>query len=100
MPKCSLLTPELKAILPALYRQEKVKDPIVYCKFFLGSWTWFATEAEEQDGDVLFFGYVIGFESEWGYFLLSELESARGQFGLPVERDLYFRPTPFSEVQK
>ena len=46
----------------------------------------------------MFFGYVIGQEKEWGYFLLSELESARGPLRLPIERDLYFHPQPFSQV--
>ena len=36
-----------------------------------------------------FFGFVDGLEREWGYFSLSELESVRGGFGLPVERDMY-----------
>lgn len=33
---------------------------------------------------------MCGLEAEWGYFLLSGLESARGPLGLPIERDLYF----------
>ena len=61
-------------------------------------WTWFATEGEEEDGDFRFFGYVIGQEEEWGYFVLSELQSARGPLGLSIERDLYFKRGPFSEV--
>ena len=32
--------------------------------------------------------------------MLSELESARGPLGLAIERDLYFRPAPFSETLK
>jgi hypothetical protein len=48
----------------------------------------------------IFFGYVIGFEKEWGYFSLSELESARGPLGPPIERDLHFTPKPFSEIEK
>jgi hypothetical protein len=32
------------------------------------------------------------------YFVLSELESARGPLGLPIERDLYFEPGPFTKV--
>jgi len=47
---------------------------------------------------LLFFGYVIGHEEEWGYFLLSELESVRGPGGLTIERDLYFKPGPFSQI--
>lgn len=101
-----LLTEEIKAILPALYAQEHEKDPMVYVKFFdpTGSWTWYATEGEETDsGDFMFFGYVIGFEAELGYFTLSQLVSAkrnaRGIQALPIERDLYFTPCRLSEVK-
>jgi hypothetical protein len=50
--------------------------------------------------DFMFFGYVIGFEAEWGYFVLSELQSIRGRFNLPVERDRFFTPTPVSTILK
>ena len=53
---------------------------------------------EEEDGDWLLFGYVIGLEEEWGYFLLSEIASVQGPLGLPVERDLWFQPGPIDEV--
>ena len=95
-----LLTTELRVQLPKLYAQETVEDPIVYGKFFTpdSNWTWYVTEGDEDDGDFRFFGYVVGFEKEWGYFVLSELESARGPLGLPIERDLYFEAQPFSRV--
>ena len=114
-----LLTAELRRSLPTLYSQEKVGDPVVHAKFFTpdSSWTWYATEGSyiNQQGtameywdperssptdavDFLFFGYVIGQVEEWGYFLLSELEAARGPLELPIERDLYFRPASFSQV--
>ena len=95
-----LLTTELRTRLPKLYVQEHVEDPIVYAKFFTpdSNWTWYVTEGDEDDGDFRFFGYVVGFEKEWGYFVLSELESARGPLGLPIERDLYFEAQPFSRV--
>ncbi|MDQ3819916.1 MAG: DUF2958 domain-containing protein [Acidobacteriota bacterium] len=95
-----LLPAELRASLPKLYGQEGNRDPIVHIKYFTpdSSWTWFATEGEEEEGDFRFFGYVIGFEREWGYFVLSEMESARGPLGLPIERDLHFTPAPLSEV--
>jgi hypothetical protein len=95
-----LVPAELRAKLPRLYSQEHNRDPTVHLKFFspYSNWTWFATEGEQQEDDFIFFGYVIGFEEEWGYFSLSELESARrGDLPL-VERDLYFTPGPFSEV--
>ncbi len=97
-----LLTAELRASLPRLYSQEHNEDPIVHCKFFTpdAQWTWFATEGQPDEDDFRFFGYVCGFEEEWGYFVLSELQEARGPLGLAIERDLYFRPAPFSEVIK
>src|SRR5947208_1324293 len=97
-----LLPAEVRERLPRLYSQEHNSDPIVHLKFFTpdSNWTWFATEGETQDNDFLFFGYVCGFEEEWGYFVLSELSSARGPLGLPIERDLYFKPGSFSEVIK
>jgi Protein of unknown function (DUF2958) len=91
---------ELRSSLPPLYSQEHADDPIVHLKFFTpdSGWTWFVTEASPEDNDFIFFGYVIGFESEWGYFGLSELSAARGPRGLPIERDLYFKPARFSTV--
>ena len=95
-----LLTKELKQKLPPLYSQEHVKDPVAVIKYFLGSWTWYIVEGEKQEeGDYLFFGLVIGLETELGYFRLSELQEIRGPLGLPVERDLYFSPKKISECK-
>jgi hypothetical protein len=95
-----LLTEELRAQLPSLYSQENNKDPIVHVKFFSpwSNWTWFATEGEQDEDDFRFFGYVCGHEEEWGYFVLSEMEEVRGPAGLTIERDLHFKPGPFSQV--
>ena len=97
-----LLTAEMRKCLPPLYSQEANKDPVVHLKFFTpdSNWTWYVTEGSEEDGDFIFFGYVIGFEKEWGYFVLSELVAARGPLGLPVERDLYFTGAPFSKINE
>ena len=46
----------------------------------------------------LFFGFVVGQASEFGYFLLSELEAVRGPFNLAVERDLTFREGRLTDV--
>ena len=39
-------------------------------------WYWFATELEDDAymGHPLYFGYVQGFESEWGSFWMGELQ--------------------------
>ena len=96
-----LLTAELRAVLPGLYGQEGTKDPIVYAKFFTPDsyWTWYVTEGSPENGDFIFFGYVVGHEREWGYFFLADLESVRGPLKLPIERDLYFTRCRFSEIK-
>ena len=96
-----LLPVELRKTLPPLYSQESCPTTIVHVKLFTpdSSFTWFVTEgAEQEDGDWLLFGFVIGLEEEWGYSLLSELASVRGPLGLAVERDLWFHPGPIDEV--
>ncbi len=95
-----LLTDELKSRLPPLYAQEVASEPIVYAKFLMPGtgWTWYVTEGSPQDGDFLFFGFVVGLESEFGYFLLSELESVKNQMGLGVERDLCFHEGKLTDV--
>ncbi len=95
------LTAEIKKRdIPLLYTQEDIADPIVYLEInlFQFPWRWFVTEAEiERDGrDILFFGYVVGFEKEWGYFRLSELEET----DCPLLVDYSFKAVPFSEVKK
>jgi hypothetical protein len=90
---------EAKLLKSPLYSHDGCKRPDVIVKFFTpdSSWTWYVTEAEqatdevgELTGDWTFYGLVEGHESELGYFTLSELQSVRGQFGLPIERDKYF----------
>jgi len=95
-----LLTGDLRAKLPALYSQEGESNPIVYAKFFLPGtgWTWYVTEGGQREDDYLFFGFVVGLESEFGYFLLSELESLRTRLGLSVERDLHFQEGKLTDV--
>jgi hypothetical protein len=94
-----LLTKVILKQLPPLYANEHVQDPQVVCKFFLPdfSWTWYAIEFDGKD---MFFGYVAGDDAELGYFSLSEITSIRGKLGLPMERDLYFKPQPLSQVRK
>ena len=93
-----LLTKEVLKKLPPLYSQEeKGLDAVAVVKFFTpeSNWTWYATEF---DGEDLFFGLVDGFEKELGYFRLSELKSVKGALGLPIERDMYFKPKTLKEL--
>ena len=47
-------------------------------------------EGSPEGDEFRFFGFVVGLESEFGYFLLSELEGVRSPLGLEVERDISF----------
>jgi hypothetical protein len=93
-----LLTQELRKKIPALYAQDgKGGQSIVYAKFFCpsNSWKWFITE---YDGEDTFFGLVDGHCKELGYFSLAELEEVTGPMGLPIERDLYFKPITLDQI--
>ena len=95
------LFPEaVRAALPPLYAQEKLGErAIVHVKFFTpdSSWTWYATEFDPTKE--IFFGLVVEHDTELGYFSLEELRSARGLLGLPIERDLCWKPRTLAEVR-
>ena len=93
-----LLPKGVREVLPALYSQEKLGGKaVVHVKYFTpdGGWTWYGTEFDGQD---TFFGLVDGNFKELGYFSLSELREACGPMGLPIERDLHWRPQTLQEI--
>lgn len=104
-----LLTKADRNKLPKLYANEEIPtdEQVAKIKFFhpLSRWTWFAFEGEpvlDDNGtevDFKFFGWVIGCEKEWGYFLLSELTSVKVK-GLGMERDLHFSPRKFDKLRE
>lgn len=57
-------------------------------------------DTDKEKVDYFFFGLVSGQEVELGYFALSELEQVRGPLGLPIERDLHFKPTTLRELKE
>ena len=85
-----------------LYSQDgKGLKAKILCKFFnpCGAGTWYVLEAEKlPNGDYRFFGIVDLFEREYGYFLLSQLQSVRNRFGLGIERDKYFTPCTVGDL--
>jgi len=102
-----LLTKELRGKLPPLYSQDgKGGKAVAYLKFFTpdSGFTWWITEGspvkDEADTEVdfHFFGLVEGQFKELGYVCLSELESVNGPMGLPIERDLYWKPKTLEEI--
>jgi len=92
-----LITKKIRKELPSLYSTEGDTDPLLRVKFFTpdDSMTWYGIEF---DGDDIFFGLIVGMETELGYFKLSELQRVRGSLNLPVERDMYFTPIRLSVI--
>lgn len=95
----NLLTQELLTRFKEVGRQD-IPNPLVIAKFFApwNSWAWYAFSYNEETGT--FFGLIKGSYKELGYFAIEDLRGVRGPTGLRVERDLYFREKPLSEVEK
>lgn len=95
-----LLTKELRDKLLANGREQaRVKGtkaerdfwPVVKFFYPAGAATWLITEADPDEPDILFGLCDLGHGCpELGSLSISELESFQGQFGLGIERDLYF----------
>jgi hypothetical protein len=103
-----MITDDIIKSLPPLYSTEAIAgmDKTAVLKFFFpaGRATYYVVEGERQDGDVLFFGYVVSPLGpdcdEWGYFTLNQLKEVVGPMGLRIERDIHFLPTKMSELIK
>lgn len=96
----NLIPQTLLSDIPDLYVTEEILDPICHVKLFTpdANWTWYIIEFSKADVKTCY-GYVQGLENELGYFTLDELESIHGPLGLAIERDLSFKPTPFSKIK-
>ena len=84
----------------------KSEEAMAHVKLFhpASDWTWYISEAHpitaeggKEIIDIHFYGFVQGFEGEYGYFSLSELEEIKVR-GLKIERDLYYKPQLLTEV--
>ena len=103
-----MLTKANRKALPKLYANEdkSLDKTMAVVKFFTPwtNWTWYASEGEpvlDDQGneiDFKFFGLVDGHEMELGYFVLSELESVTGRFGLKIERDMHWEPKSLQAI--
>ena len=87
--------------IPDLYETERSLNPICQIKLFTpdSNFTWYIIEISKEDKSTCY-GYVVGFESELGYFSLKEIESIKGALGLSVERDISFKPTALAIIRK
>ena len=73
-------------------------DPAAKVKLFdpTGSFTWYIVGYDPETH--LAWGVVDGLARELGDFDMRELVALRGRGGLPIARDLYWKPPPISEL--
>ena len=88
-----LLPQELVEQIPELYETEDtpVEDKLICAHYFTGAADWYICELDRETGEM--FGRCdlgLGFP-EWGYVRIQDLAMLQNRFGLPVERDLYFK---------
>ena len=98
-----LMTKELADTIPPLYANDGTDDPdavVAKAKLFspYNGWRWYVTEWDAETG--LCFGLVEGFETELGYFDLTELSEVTVFGNVPaVERDLYWEPQTLGQIR-
>jgi hypothetical protein len=92
-----LLPAVIASTIPSLESTRHEKDPVAKVKWFTpdSSWTWYVVEYDSAKR--LCYGLVIGLERELGFFSLTEIEKVLGPWGMAVERDQFFDPTPISK---
>lgn len=106
---CRLQTPQLEEALKdyPLYSQDgRGKEAICRAIFALGSARWYILEGENEGGDTIMFGVVVGLiEDEYGYVSLNELSeveldlTAQGYGRLQVRQQPDFKPTALKDLR-
>jgi Protein of unknown function (DUF2958) len=89
--------PEVLADLPPLYSTVGKGKPILRIRFYhpLSRWNWYGVEYDPQER--IFFGWVEGFEPEWGYFSLNEMAFMELK-GVPIMWDTDFKPIHLKDM--
>jgi hypothetical protein len=80
--------------------QDGTKDFKAVLKLFdpTGASTWYLSELDPETN--IAFGLCDMGYPELGYVSLDELSTLKVKMGLGIERDLYFTPKTFDELQK
>lgn len=63
-----------------------------------GVGTWYIAEYDPETR--IAYGLAHIHEAELGSFSMAELVEYRGRFGLPIERDLSWKPCPLSNITR
>jgi hypothetical protein len=75
-------------------------DPLCRVKVFnpTGAQTWWIAGYDPETGMAFGVADLYGGEPEAGDLYMPELVAVRGFMGLPLERDLHYRPARMSEI--
>ncbi len=95
-----LLTKAILSKVPKLGAQDELgENAIAHAKFFnpCGAGTWYMSEYDPESGQA--FGKVVLADTEIGYFGIPELAAIKLKFGLKIERDINFEPTPLKDCK-
>lgn len=86
--------------LPSTNSAHEQEDPLFKVKLFnpTGNGIWYIAGYDPESG--IAWGAAYIFEFELGDFYMPELVAVRGVFGLPIERDIHWKPQRLSEVSK
>ena len=96
-----LLTRELLKKLPPIGHSIKTKEePQAIVKWFTpdSNWTWYVAEYNPENG--MCWGLVDGFEKEFGFFTIDEIQKLKGPLKLPIERDMWFEKCNLNSLVK
>ena len=96
-----LMTAVIEARTQRLGDTDGQRDPKVCAHFFScpNGWDWWMTEYDQETREA--FGLVQGFEDEWGYFSIAEMEELNHSKGFNVvEREGHFKLKPVGECRR
>ncbi len=94
-----ILTKAIKEIIANHKEQDGTKSFKAVLKLFnpTGIGTWYLSELDPETNNA--YGLCCLQDKELGYVNLNELLSFKGQFGLPIERDLSFKSKTFKDCR-
>lgn len=94
----ALMTDDISKGIPSLREQENnypnYKSYVRYIGTLGGlqEWVWYVLEYKKEGQ--FCFGFVQGWEDEFGYFSIDEFEALNRKYGLPIiQRDVHFKPS-------
>ena len=96
-----ILTKAIKEKLIANHKeQDGTKEFKAVLKLFnpAGIGTWYLSELDPETNNA--FGLCCLTDEELGYVNLDELLEFKGQFGLGIERDKFFKPKPLEDCKR